>query len=121
MTRVAVVGAGIIGVSTGLELQRRGFSVTLFDPEPADSKARASYGNAGAFAYSDFLPLATPGIMRKVPKWLFDPLGPLSVPLGYAPNILPWLIRFGLASRPGHSATGVETQSNFMRLSHAAL
>ena len=121
MTRVAVVGAGIIGISTGLELQRRGFSVTLFDPEPADSKARASYGNAGAFAYSDFLPLATPGIMRKVPKWLFDPLGPLSVPLGYAPDILPWLIRFGLASRPGRFAKGVETQSNLMHLSRAAL
>ncbi len=77
---VAIVGAGIIGINIGLELQRRGFAVCLYDREPLDSTARASAGNAGAFAFTDVMPLATPGIMRKAPKWLFDPLGPLSIP-----------------------------------------
>ena len=121
MKTIAVVGAGIVGVCTGLELQRRGFEVCLYDAEPPGSTARASFGNAGAFAYSDFLPLATPGIMRKVPRWLIDPLGPLSIPPRYAAQITPWLVRFGLASRPGRFAKGVETQSHLMNLSRAAL
>lgn len=111
---VAVIGAGIIGISIGLELQRRGFNVCLYDREPLDSDSRASAGNAGAFAFTDVMPLATPGIMRKAPKWLFDPLGPLSIPPAYALNIAPWMLRFWRASRPDRYAAGVAAQSRLM-------
>ena len=111
---VAVIGAGIIGISIGLELQRRGFNVCLYDREPLDSDSRASAGNAGAFAFTDVMPLATPGIMRKAPKWLFDPLGPLSIPPQYALNIAPWMLRFWRASRPDRYAAGVAAQSRLM-------
>ena len=111
---VAVIGAGIIGICIGLELQKRGFSVCLYDREPLDSNRRASAGNAGAFAFTDVMPLATPGIMRKAPKWLFDPLGPLSIPPQYALNITPWMLRFWRASRADRYAAGVAAQSALM-------
>ena len=58
---VIVIGAGIIGLSTALQLQARGFSVRVLDRKGV--AAEASKGNAGAFAFTDIEPLATPGIM----------------------------------------------------------
>ena len=74
---VVVIGAGVVGLSAAIAAQARGLAVIVIEREaPA---AGASAGNAGAFAFTDILPLASPGILRKAPKWLLDPLGPLSV------------------------------------------
>ncbi|MFY2825508.1 NAD(P)/FAD-dependent oxidoreductase [Ruegeria sp. MALMAid1280] len=116
---VVVIGAGIIGITTALELQRRGHSVLVLDREGV--AAQASAGNAGAFAFSEVEPLATPGIMKKAPKWLLDPLGPLSIPPTYALKIAPWMFRFWRASRPGRYKDLLRAQASLMELSSAAL
>ena len=95
---VVVVGAGVVGIATALQLRLAGCHVTLLDRgEPA---METSYGNAGAFAVSDIIPLAEPGVLRKVPGWMFDPLGPLALRWRYLPSLTPWLLRFVAASRP---------------------
>lgn len=95
--RVAVIGAGIIGASIGLRLQREGFSVTLVDgSEPGRG---ASFGNAGSLSTGSCVPIALPGMIKDVPKWLADPLGPLAVRWSYLPRATPWLVRWLLASR----------------------
>ena len=94
----AVIGAGVVGISCGIALLERGYSVTLYDPEPPGSMT--SSGNAGAFAFSGVLPMAMPGILRKVPGWLLDPCGPLSIRPGYLPSLGPWLMHFCKVSRP---------------------
>lgn len=100
---VIVVGAGVVGLSVALAAQARGLAVTVIDREgPA---AGASAGNAGAFAFADVMPLASPRIIRQAPKWLLDPLGPLSVPPAYALKIAPWLWRFWRASFPAQVAS----------------
>ena len=38
--------------------------------------------------------MALPGVLRDVPGWLTDPLGPLAVRLSYLPRAAPWLARF---------------------------
>jgi D-amino-acid dehydrogenase len=116
---VFVIGAGIIGVSAALALQKRGLSVSIVDREgPA---AGASAGNAGAFAFTDILPLASPGILRKAPKWFLDPLGPLSVPPSYALQIAPWMFRFWRACSPRNVARSTVAQTALMDLSKAEL
>ena len=115
---VIVIGAGVIGISTALELQSRGRNVQVIDP--AGIGKGASFGNAGAFAFSDVLPLATPRIMRKAPFWLFDPLGPLSVPPAHGLHIAPWLWKFWRASRPVNFAKAVIAQVSLMGLARAA-
>ena len=96
---VIVVGAGVVGIATALQLRLAGCRVTLLDRgEPA---METSYGNAGALAVSDIIPLAEPGVLRKVPGWMLDPLGPLAVRWRYLPRLVPWLARFVAASRPG--------------------
>jgi D-amino-acid dehydrogenase len=119
MTEVVVIGAGVIGLSAALMAQARGLSVTVVDREgPA---AGASAGNAGAFAFTDILPLASPGILRRAPKWLLDPLGPLTIPPAYALQITPWLYRFWRACSPRAVAASTAAQTALMDLSRAEL
>ncbi|MFT4015250.1 MAG: FAD-binding oxidoreductase [Paracoccus sp. (in: a-proteobacteria)] len=116
---VIVIGAGVVGLSIALALQMRQVPVTVIDREgPA---AGASAGNAGAFAFTDILPLASPGILRKAPKWLLDPLGPLSVPPAYALKIAPWMYRFWRACSPARVAASTTAQTALMDLSKSEL
>lgn len=87
---IAVIGTGVVGTCTAAWLQRDGHQVTFFDPlEPGES---CSFGNAGSLSPSACLPVGMPGMWKRVPQWLLDPLGPLSVRWRYAPVVLPWLI-----------------------------
>ncbi len=116
---IIVIGAGIVGVSTALALQMKGRSVCILDRSGV--AAEASRGNAGAFAFADIIPLATPGIMRKAPKWLLDPMGPLSIPPAYALKIAPWMLRFWRASWADRYGAAVTAQADLMALSRSAL
>ncbi|MBO0735173.1 MAG: FAD-dependent oxidoreductase [Alphaproteobacteria bacterium] len=96
--RLAVIGAGMVGVCAASWLQRDGHSVFLIE---ASAPGRgASLGNAGCFNGSSVTPVAMPGVIRNVPRWLFDPLGPLSLRWSYLPAIAPWLLRFARAGTP---------------------
>ncbi|NVK73807.1 MAG: FAD-dependent oxidoreductase [Oceanospirillaceae bacterium] len=116
---VIVIGAGIIGISIALKLQSEGRQVLVLDKKGV--AAETSSGNAGAFAFADVIPLATPGIMRKAPNWLIDPLGPLSLRPKYALKILPWLLRFWRASWQDKYQAALAAQASLMTLSKAAL
>ncbi len=96
---IVIIGAGIIGVCCALSLQERGFAVHLIDrSEPGEA---TSYGNAGVISPWSCVPQCMPGVWKQVPKWLFDPLGPVRLQWQ---NLLPaalWSIRFFTNSRPG--------------------
>jgi glycine/D-amino acid oxidase-like deaminating enzyme len=89
--RVLVVGAGIVGTCCALWLQRYGFAVTLLDRNEPGSGCSA--GNAGILHSGSVLPLATAGILRRVPQMLLDPDGPLVIRWRYGLSLLPWLTR----------------------------
>jgi len=96
--RVTVVGAGIVGVCCALYLQRDGHEVTLLDRDgPGEGTSK---GNAGALSPGSCVPLAMPGVLRKVPGWLLDRQGPLTIRPSYLPRALPWLLRFLRAADP---------------------
>jgi D-amino-acid dehydrogenase len=114
---VLVIGAGIVGVATALRLQREGRDVWLIDRTRV--AAQASRGNAGALAFSDILPLASPGILRQAPRWLLDPLGPLTIRPTYLPRLAPWLLRFWRASQHDRVRAGIAAQAALMTLSAA--
>ncbi|GAA4164128.1 NAD(P)/FAD-dependent oxidoreductase [Shinella granuli] len=98
MPSIAVVGAGVIGVTVAYALQRRGLSVTLVD---RDGPGRgASYGNMASIAVTEFMPASRPGVWAQMPKWLLDPEGPVRIRPGYVPKLVPWFLRFLAASRP---------------------
>ena len=91
-TRVGVIGAGMVGVCAASWLQRDGHDVFVVEAdEPGHG---ASFGNAGAFNGSSVTPMSMPGVLRNLPRWLLDPLGPLSLRWDYLPALAPWLVRF---------------------------
>ena len=96
--QVVIVGAGIVGIQSAHALLDCGHAVTLLDPDGLAT--RTSSGNAGYIAHTDILPLAGPKVWRHLPRWLLDPLGPLSIRPSYALAIAPWMARFLAASTP---------------------
>ena len=96
--RVGVIGAGMVGVCAASWLQRDGHSVYLI--EAGEPGWGASFGNAGCLNGSSVTPVSMPGVVRNVPRWLLDPLGPLSLRWSYLPAIAPWLVRFIRAGTP---------------------
>lgn len=96
--RVVVIGAGVVGLAAASQLQLRGHSVTIVDPVPPGEAC--SFGNAGCLSRASCVPLGLPGVWKKVPGYLLDPAGPLSIPFGYAHRIAPWLWRFMRSTSP---------------------
>src|SRR2546423_8994919 len=94
--RITIIGAGIVGVATAAYLRRDGHQVTVVDMRPPGEYC--SFGNAGILSPGSCVPLATPGILWKVPGYLADPLGPLTIRWSYLPKAMPWLLRFVAAS-----------------------
>ncbi|GGG73942.1 dehydrogenase [Salipiger pallidus] len=89
---VAVIGAGIVGVSTAIWLQRAGHDVILIDRDgPA---AGTSHGNGGVLAACSVVPVTTPGLWRKAPGMLLDPNQPLFLKWPYLPKLAPWLMKY---------------------------
>ena len=105
---IIVIGAGIVGVSVALHLQRRGIGVTLVDRDaPGEG---ASFGNAGVLAACSMLPVPVPGLLAKVPAMLVNPGSPLFLRWRYLPRLLPWLLpylRNATASRVAPIIAGI--------------
>ena len=92
MKDITIIGAGIVGVATGIYLQRDGHRVTIVDK--GDPGQGTSFGNAGSIAPSSIIPFAVPGVLKNVPKWITDPLGPLTLSWRQLPSLLPWFLHF---------------------------
>ena len=107
---VVVIGAGIVGAATALELQRDGHRVTIVEPGEPGGEQAASYGNGCWLSPSSVIPMSAPGLWRKVPGYLADPLGPLAIRWSYLPRLLPWLLRFVQAG---------STPARVRRIAHA--
>ena len=65
------------------------------------------------------LPLAHKGMLKNLPKWLADPLGPLAIPPAYLPKLLPWLIRFWRAGASDRFEASLAAQAGLMKLAEA--
>lgn len=95
---VAVIGAGMVGMAAASYLQRDGHKVLVI--EAGNPGEGASFGNAGCLNGSSVVPMSMPGMLKHVPRWLMDPLGPLSIRWRYLPVLAPWLVRFVQAGKP---------------------
>jgi len=96
--QIAVVGAGIIGLTVAHRLAGLGHAVTVIAPDEAH---RASTGNAGTIAGYAVDPVGTPGVLRDLPSLLFSRTSPLAIHRPSALGLVPWLARFLRQSLPG--------------------
>lgn len=112
--KVIVIGGGIVGLAIAEKLIDDGNQVTLVEKEKI--AAGASYGNAAGLAFSDIMPLASPGIITKAIKWFLDPLGPFAVVPQDLPYTIGWLLRFLKAARPAQFKRSIDVQASLMHL-----
>ncbi len=114
---VLVIGAGVIGLACAFRLAREGKRVLLLDRDLPG--LGASFGNAGHIATEQIFPLASPAVLRNALAYLFDRDSPLRVRPGYLLSILPWLLRFAWAARPGAFDRGVKALCALQRTAGA--
>ena len=63
--RVAIIGAGIIGVTTAYELSLKGYKVTVFDKNQTCSE-ESSFANGGVISPGYIAPWASPSIFKRL-------------------------------------------------------
>lgn len=95
---VCIIGAGIIGTSTAWQFARQGVRVTLLEAAPSAGLG-TSYANGGQLSYSYVAPLAEPGVLPNLPKWLFNSESPLRFRPRLDPHQWRWCIAFMQACR----------------------
>jgi len=88
--RVAVIGAGIIGVTTAFELAVDGHEVTVFERRAAVAE-ETSFANAGVIAPGYVTPWAAPGMPAKVARFLLSSHAPVRVTLPLTRNDIAWM------------------------------
>lgn len=91
-----VLGAGIIGLCSAYYLQQAGFNVTVIDQE-SEVGRQTSFANGAQLSYSYVAPLAAPGVLSQVPKWLLNPDAPMRLKPSLNPADICWGIRFAKA------------------------
>jgi D-amino-acid dehydrogenase len=89
-----VVGAGIVGVCCAIELLQRGHRVTIVEPAQAGGEQASSYGNGAWISPASIVPMSMPGVWKKIPGYLLDKNGPLTISWRHLPQLASWLWRF---------------------------
>jgi D-amino-acid dehydrogenase len=91
--KIIVIGAGIVGLATAWWLARDGHAVTVVD-RAAKVGQGASFANGAQLSYAYVAPLAAPGVLRDLPRWLLIPDSPVRVRPSIDPDLWRWLLAF---------------------------
>ena len=93
MSHIAVLGAGVVGVTTAWYLQKAGYQVTVIERESA-AGMQTSFANGGQISVSHATPWANPKTPIKALKWLFREDAPLLYRLRADKAQLKWAMQF---------------------------
>lgn len=109
-----VLGAGIIGLSTAHALVQQGYQVTVVD-QHSEVAQGTSFANGAQLSYSYVAPLAGPGVLSKVPKWLLNPHSPLRFRPSLHLDDVCWNLRFLKACNASRSK---QTTAELLQLAY---
>lgn len=90
---VCVIGAGVVGVTSAYQLAKEGHRVTLLEAG-AEAAGVSSFANGGQLSYSYVAPLAGPGVIPSMPKWLWQKDSPLRFRPRWDPHQWRWIAEF---------------------------
>ena len=92
MSDIAVIGGGVIGLSSAWYLNKAGYNVTVI--ERGDITDGCSFGNMGYISPSHFVPLASPGIISQGIKWMLSPTSPFYIKPRLNLDLMQWGFHF---------------------------
>lgn len=115
--KAVIVGAGIIGLSAAYYLQKSGWQVTVI--EKNDGTDNCSFGNAGMIVPSHFTPLASPGIVARGIRWMFDSKSPFYVKPSLSRSLIQWGYQFIRKANRKNVEHGAPYLRDLSLLSHA--
>lgn len=104
MSRITVIGGGVVGLSCASALLRARHEVIVL--EPSAKRDAASWGNAGHIATEQVAPLASLAGLRSAWHRRFGAGGALDLPLRDVRAWLPFALRFAAAARPARFRAG---------------
>jgi len=115
--KAVIVGGGIIGLCSAYYLQKSGWQVTVL--EKNDLTDNCSFGNAGMISPSHFTPLASPGMVSKGIRWMFDAKSPFYIKPAFSWRLANWGIRFIRNATKKHAEYGAPYLRDLSLLGHS--
>ena len=106
MKNILIIGSGIVGICTGIELIRRGYSVTLMDPNQPGSQT--SYGNAGVITDSSLMVINNPQLRKSLFSLVFKKQTSFRYSILFVLYRLYWVISFLIFSNQKHMETSAK-------------
>lgn len=103
--RIIIIGGGIAGLSSAYYLNKEGHQVTVIDK--SDISAGASFVNAGYITPSHIIPLASPGMIAKGIKWMFNSASPFYLKPRWDPDFFKWSWYFHKSSTKAKVARAI--------------
>jgi D-amino-acid dehydrogenase len=91
--KIAVIGAGVVGVTTAYKLAKQGHDVSVFDREPA-AAMESSFANGGQLSYGFASPMGSPSLIGKIPAILMGADPAFRLPSVFTAEFLNWSIQF---------------------------
>jgi len=115
MTKVLIIGGGIVGLTSAYYLQKKGYEVTILDK--GEITDNCSFGNAGMIVPSHFVPLAAPGMIKQGIRWMFDSKSPFYVRPSLNGNLINWGLKFMKHATAKHVSQSAEPLRDLSLLS----
>lgn len=115
--KIVIIGGGIIGLSCAHYLQKSGHQVTIIDK--GNLTDGCSFGNAGMIVPSHFIPLASPGMIAKGIRWMFNSKSPFYVKPGLNGDLIKWGWEFYKHANAKHVEKSISPLKELSLLSKA--
>lgn len=115
MSKIVIVGGGVVGLFTAWYLHKKGADVTVL--ERGDITDGCSFGNAGLIVPSHVIPLASPGMLRKGLKNMFRSTSPVAARMAIDGDLINWYLRFAGAATGEHVSKSIPVLKNLSLLS----
>ena len=100
MKKIVIIGSGIVGICTAVELINRGFSVTVIDPNEPGSQT--SYGNAGVLTDTSLMIINNPQLLRSLYSLIFKRKTSFRYSKLFVFSRISWVINFLMFSKSKH-------------------
>ncbi|MBB5538857.1 FAD-dependent oxidoreductase [Rhizobium giardinii] len=94
MSRILVLGAGVVGMTSAYALAKKGHEVCVIDAAPGPAEAGASFGNGAQLSYFYTDAMASPSLAMNIPKYILGLDPAFRVRLALSPAFMAWGLRF---------------------------